>query len=210
LKRLKIPPVYPITDKPLARRATHYSILRELVRGGATWVQVRDKSTPAGELLRDLERCSDFALTRGIRLIIDDRCDLVMCAAAAGVHLGQTDLPPRAARRLLGRERLIGYSTHTLSQVRASLREPVDYIGYGPVFATSTKTGADPVVGLDGLARACKVAGRPVVAIGGIGAGKVRLVLEAGAASAAVIAGLMCAPDISRQMEILLREAMGR
>ena len=210
MRHLEISPVYPITDKALARRPTHYSILRDLARGGASWVQIRDKSTPARELLPDLMRCAEFALAHDLCLMIDDRCDLVMCIAATGVHLGQTDLPPRFARQVLGRDRLIGYSTHTLSQVRASLREPVDYIGYGPVFATSTKTGADPVVGLDGLKRACKAAGKPVVAIGGIAAGRVRPVLEAGAASAAVIAGLMCARDISRQMEILLREATGK
>lgn len=210
MNHLEIPPVYPITDKALAGRATHYSILRDLARGGARWIQVRDKSTPAGRLLPDLMRCAEFALAQGFCLIVDDRCDLAMCVGAAGVHLGQTDLPPRAARRILGPDRLIGYSTHTLDQVRASCREPVDYIGYGPVFATSTKTGADPVVGLDGLKRACKAAGKPVVAIGGISAGRIRPVLEAGAASVAVISDLMCAHDISRQMEKLLREATGR
>jgi thiamine-phosphate pyrophosphorylase len=210
VKHLDFSPVYPITDKALARRSTHHSILRDLMHGGARWVQIRDKSTPPRELLPDLMRCVEFAVAHGLCLIIDDRCDLVMCAAAAGVHLGQTDLPPREARRILGRDRLIGYSTHTLSQIRAAFREPVDYIGYGPVFATSTKPGADPVVGLDGLKRACKISAKPVVAIGGIGAGRIRPVLEAGAASAAVISDLMCASDISRQMELLLHEAMGK
>ena len=204
---IRLPPVYPITDKTLSGKPTHLAILRELARGGASWVQIRDKVTPDRELAADLLRCVEFAAARGIRLIVDDRCDLALVSGAAGVHLGQTDLPPEAARRIIGRRRIIGFSTHTPAQVRAARRMPVDYLGFGPVFGTTTKENAEPPVGLEGLKIACRMADKPVVAIGGIGPGRIRAVLDAGASSAAVISALMGAPDIARRMEELLREA---
>jgi len=205
--RLKLPPVYPITDKMLSGKPDHLTILKELVRGGATLVQVRDKCTPAAELLSDLRRCAEFASKHDVMLLVNDRCDLVLCCEADGVHLGQGDLPPDAARSVLGRTKVIGYSTHNLPQVRRALRLPLDYIGYGPVFATSTKENPSPVVGLDGLRRACRHSSKPVVAIGGIGLEQVRDVLNAGAASVAVISALMKAPNLARRMEQFLKQA---
>jgi thiamine-phosphate pyrophosphorylase len=207
--KLRLPPVYPITDKRLAGSASHVAILRELVRGGATLVQIRDKSTPLGELLQDLRDCVAFARERGVLLIVDDRCDLALSCGADGVHLGQQDLPPAAARRLLGRDRIIGFSTHNLRQVRAAAQAPVDYLGFGPVFPTDTKASRWPVAGIRALHRACATTARPVVAIGGIGPGRVREVLDAGAASAAVISAAMAAGQIARRMEALLAEATG-
>jgi thiamine-phosphate pyrophosphorylase len=208
--QIDVPLIYPITDKLLSSRTTHLAILKELARGGARWVQIRDKSTPVRELLADLQRCVDFAAEKGIRLIVNDRCDLALIASAVGVHLGQTDLPPAAARRILGRQRLIGFSTHTLAQVHAALRLPIDYIGFGPVFMSATKESPDRPVGIHGLRRACKASNKPVVAIGGIGHGQVRPALDAGASSVAVISALMRAKDIARGMEDLLQEATAK
>lgn len=205
--RLKLPPIYPITDKVLSGKPSHLAILRELVRGGATLVQIRDKATPAAELLSDLRRCAEFASKHRVMLLINDRCDLVLCCEADGVHLGQEDLPPDAARFVLGRTKVIGYSTHTRAQVRRALQLPVDYIGFGPVFATSTKENPSAVVGLDGLRGTCRVSSKPVVAIGGIGLEQVRDVLSTGAASAAVISALMKAPSLARRMEQFLMAA---
>ncbi len=208
--KLQLPRIYPITDKVLAGRPSHFSILKELVRGGAGLVQIRDKGTPARELLEDLLRCVEFAERHGIILIVNDRCDFVISSRASGVHLGQEDLPPEAARRLLGPRRVIGFSTHSIRQVKRSLNLPVDYIGFGPVFVTSTKDAASPAVGLRGLQRAAKVSTRPVVAIGGIGLQQIPEVLQAGAASAAVISALMRAPDLARQMEKFLKRSRER
>ncbi|MDR1727788.1 MAG: thiamine phosphate synthase [Acidobacteriota bacterium] len=204
----ELPPIYPVTDKRLARKSTHLAILRELWRGGASLVQIRDKETPVRELLRDLLRCREYAEARNVTLILDDRCDLTLAAGLRGVHLGQDDLPPAEARALLGEGRIIGYSTHSLAQVRRARALPVQYIGFGPVFATATKALADPVTGLEKLRRACRAASAPVVAIGGIGLGQVRPVLEAGASSAAVISALLSAPSIARQMERFLQAAV--
>ena len=206
--KFKLPLIYPITDKKLAGKPTHLSILTELVRGGAQLVQIRDKSTPPRDLLRDLIQCMEFAHKKNITIIINDRCDLVLCCDAMGVHLGQEDLPPGAARDLLGKSKIIGYSTHTLAQVGASLHLPVHYIGFGPIYPTSTKDHASPNVGLRQLTQACKVSPRPVVAIGGIGINQVQEVLRAGAASVAVISALMQSGNLALQMQRFLERAM--
>jgi thiamine-phosphate pyrophosphorylase len=205
--RLKLPSVYPVTDKTLARRASHFSILRELARGGASWVQIRDKTTPLPELLADLCRCREFARKHGITLIVNDRCDLAVSCGAAGVHVGQQDLPPSAARALLGRRGIVGYSTGNLAQVRRAMSLPIDYIGFGPVFPTATKLDADPVSGLEALRAAAGISTLPIVAIGGIGLANLRPVLEAGAAGAAVVSAVMCAPSIAEAMKQLTAEA---
>ena len=208
--KFALPPIYPITDKRLARQSTHFNILVELVRGGAQLVQIRDKFTPLEELLQDLRRCVEFAGRKGVTLIVNDRCDLALSCDATGVHLGQDDLPPAAARTLMGPKRVIGFSTHSIAQVRKSTDLPIQYIGFGPVYGTSTKKIPAPTVGLRRLAHACAVSRVPVVAIGGIGLEQVREALEAGPASVAVISALMRAPDIARQMERFLERAKGK
>jgi len=205
--RFSLPPVYPITDKRLAGKSTHLAIVRELVRGGATIIQIRDKETPLRELLADIRRCSEHTARFGVRLIVNDRCDLALLGGAAGVHLGQEDLPPEAARIVLGRRAVIGLSTNTPAQVRRANRLPVQYIGLGPIFSTATKPDHSRVVGLTALRRACILSARPVVAIGGIDLERIPQVLEAGAASAAVISTLMQAGSIARRMEQLLKAA---
>lgn len=205
-----LPPVYPITDKALARRSTHLSILKELVRGGAGFVQLRDKSTPTHELVRDMAECADFAAKKGVALIVNDRCDLALCCGAAGVHLGQDDLPPAAARTIMGGKSIIGLSTHSADQVQAARSLPIQYIGFGPVYGTSTKESAHRQTGLAGLQAACRNSNHPVVAIGGIGLDQVHAVLDAGASSAAVISALMKATDLAREMELFLERARGR
>jgi len=210
LMQFTLPKIYPITDKKLAQKTSHLSIVRELVRGGAQLIQVRDKSTPARELLLDLKRCAEFADSKNVTLIVNDRCDLVLSCDAAGVHLGQEDLPPDAARVLLGPNKIIGLSTHSLKQVHRSSVMPVQYIGFGPVYATPSKEDPSPVVGLDGLARACRASTKPVVAIGGISLDQVAEVLQAGAASVAVISALMTAANLARRMELFLEKARVR
>jgi thiamine-phosphate pyrophosphorylase len=208
--QFKLPPIYPITDKKLANRTSHLSILKELVRGGARLVQIRDKSTPLDELLKDLVLCVEFAQKKGVPLLVNDRCDLALSCNAMGVHLGQDDLPPQAARILLGNDRIIGFSTNTIKQVQATFGMPIQYIGFGPVFETSTKENPSPTVGLQRLKRACKLSPLPVVAIGGIRLNQVRETLDAGAASVAVISDLMKSADLAGRMELFIEKAMER
>jgi thiamine-phosphate pyrophosphorylase len=203
----RLPPVYPITDKEMAGRSTHREIVRELIRGGARLIQVRDKDTPVRELLLDLQRTVELAARHGAAIVVNDRVDLALLAGAAGVHVGQDDLPPAAARRVLGPRALVGCSSHTAGQFRSPWADPADYVAFGPIFPTATKRDAAATVGLQALRRITRGATRPVVAIGGIGLEQVREVLEAGAASAAVISAVMRAPDLARRMALLLEAA---
>jgi len=124
----------------------------------------------------------EIARARGVTLIINDRVDIALALKADGVHLGQEDLPPEAARRILGPKAIIGFSTHHIPQARMAIDLPVDYIAIGPLFATLTKASTNPAIGLPGLAKVREAIGEfPLVAIGGITAGNALQVLAAGA-----------------------------
>ena len=156
--------------------------------------------------LEDAKCAVILAHRRNAKVIINDRVDIALLAGADGVHLGQEDLPPAEARRLLGPSAIIGFSTHTLEQAELAMLMPeLDYIAVGPIFSTSTKADADPVVGLDLLKIVRKTVGsRPVVAIGGIKADTVAHVLHSGADSVATIAELYrTGPDIAANFKRL-------
>jgi thiamine-phosphate pyrophosphorylase len=167
-----------------------------LFSGGVRLLQVRNKKGSPQELLRQLERILSFA-PPDAEIIVNDRVDAALIAGKAGVHLGQSDLPPKEARRVLGSERAIGFSTHNFEQALQADKLPVDYIAVGPVFPTSTKKNPEPVVGLDRLAEICRAVRKPVVAIGGIQLADAGEVIGAGAASIAVIRDLLNSQDIS-------------
>jgi len=134
---------------------------------------------------------------------------VALALGADGVHLGQTDLPVPIARQLLGRNTIIGYSTHDLEQVRIALALPIDYLAFGPVFQTRSKLNPDPTVGLETLSDVKSLAGaRPVVAIGGIDRSTVRNVLEAGVDAVAIISDILSAPErIAENMHDLMLHA---
>jgi thiamine-phosphate pyrophosphorylase len=140
----------------------------------------------------------NIATELGVTFIVNDRCDLALAVAADGVHLGQTDLPLSYARTILGPDRLIGLSTHTIAQVEEANRLKPDYIGFGPIFTPGSKADHDPVVGLHGLRVARLHTGLPTFAIGGITAGHVGDVLQAGANGVAVVSAILKAPEIRR------------
>jgi len=125
-------------------------------------------------------------------VIINDRVDIAAAVGADGVHLGQDDVAPELARKILGSKAIIGYSTHSLEQVRIALRYPVDYVAIGPVFRTKTKVNSDPVIGIERLQEVSREIGEmPLVAIGGINLTNLNTVFEAGADSIAVVGGLI-------------------
>lgn len=140
---------------------------RAYAQGGAAAVQLRAKGLRKEDWWR-LAEALRAAVAPPCAFIINDSLAVALAAKADGVHLGQTDVVPAAARELLGPRVLVGLSTHNLKQVRAARREPVDYLGFGPVYATASKADADPVVGLEGLAKAVRASAKPIVAIGGI------------------------------------------
>lgn len=167
-------------------------LARAFLDGGAPFLQIRAKQLPSGALLELCDLVVEMAEPYGAAVIVNDRADLAQMSGAAGVHVGQDDLAPAAARACVGGDGLVGYSTHTLTQIDAALAEPVDYIAIGPVFTTRTKaTGYDPI-GLELVAAASRRAGqRPIVAIGGITLATAPQVIAAGAAAVAVISDLL-------------------
>jgi thiamine-phosphate pyrophosphorylase len=188
--RFRLPQVYPITDTQISG-LSHAEQVAIFAERGATVVQIREKRATAFEFYEQARAALAIAAERGVHLIINDRVDIALATGATGVHLGQDDLPPEAARRLLGEDAVIGYSTHSVAQALEAARMPIDYLAIGPVFTTSTKENPDPVVGLEGL-RSVKAAigSLPLVAIGGIKPANTAEVLAAGADSVAMISGL--------------------
>jgi thiamine-phosphate pyrophosphorylase len=204
--RFDLPKVYPITDARLSG-LSHAEQVSRLCAGGAQLVQLREKHLSPREFYREAEAALRVARECGLRLIINDRVDIALALSADGVHLGQDDLKPEDARRLLGQDAVIGFSTHNLEQARAALLMPVDYIAIGPIFATSSKENPDPVVGLEGLARVREAVGSlpPLIAIGGINVENAREVIAAGADSVAVIGTLLSEPaKIEERMRQML------
>ena len=188
----KISALYSIIDKDTltVRGVRLDDFVRELRDAGVTLLQYRDKSGAPQEILRAAEAIAVVFAGVEATLILNDRADLVVLAGWSGVHVGHLDLPPDAVRRVLGVGRVIGVSTHNDEQMREADASEADYVAVGPVFATSTKLNAEPVVGLEGVRRARALTTKPIVAIGGITRTNARAVIEAGADSVAVIGGL--------------------
>ena len=171
-----------------------------LFDAGARIIQVRNKKGSVRELLEQVERILSFA-PQGAEIIVNDRVDVALIAGAGGVHLGQDDVPPVEARRILGLDRIIGFSTHNLEQAMQAERLPVDYVAVGPIFLTATKEKPDAVVGLENLSAICQAIRKPVVAIGGIKLENAEDVLKAGATSVAVISDVLSAPDVASRVQ---------
>jgi thiamine-phosphate pyrophosphorylase len=206
----RLPRVYPITDTQISG-LSHAEQIVAFAEGGATLVQLRDKTTPPADLYEQAREALEIATQRGVQLVVNDRADIALAVGAAGVHLGQDDLPPEAARRSLGEDALIGFSTHSVDQALRAASLPIDYLAIGPIFATSTKENPSPVVGLAGVRTVRDAIGDvPLVAIGGITPANARDVIEAGADSVAMISGLLTSPEgISATLRTLLRSLPG-
>ncbi len=187
-----LPHLYPIVDAELlaARGLSLTSVASELRAAGITLLQYRDKNGSPQEILRACAILRKAFTSSPCRLILNDRADLALLANFDGVHVGQDDLSPEDARRIVGPDRIVGVSTHTYEQVRLADQSCADYIAIGPVFVTRTKRKPDPVVGLEGVRRARALTHKPLVAIGGLTHHNARSVTDAGANSIAVISAL--------------------
>ncbi len=209
----QLPKLYPITDCQLSN-CTHEEIVRMMLAGGARLIQLRDKDASAKEMLDAARACLPLTQAAEARLIINDRVDVALTAGADGVHLGQEDLSVEEARDILGEDKIIGISTHTLDQFRAAMETSANYIAVGPVFHTQTKENPSPIVGLNLLREAKALADRPLVAIGGISIDRAAEVIAAGADSVAVISALypfgeirdfFTKPDITGRVQAFLK-----
>jgi thiamine-phosphate pyrophosphorylase len=171
---------------------------RELVAGGVTLLQYRNKSGNVRQMLeqaRELKR----RLGNSAKLIMNDRTDLCLAAEFDGVHVGQDDLSPEGARKVIGSRLWLGVSTHTPSQVAAAGSTTADYLAIGPVFATGSKANPDPVIGLEGVRQARALTRKPLVAIGGITRANCHELIRAGADAVAVISDLLLEPRESAE-----------
>ena len=205
---LKLPRFYPILDPSLRPDLNVEALARPLVDAGVRWIQLRMKDAPAGALYESASQLVKF-LPDDTKLIVNDRADVAKLAGAAGVHLGQDDLPAADARSILGPEAIIGTSTHSRGQIEAAVDMPVDYVAIGPVFATTTKANPDAIVGPDNLAALQGASQHPLVAIGGITPENAMQAIDNGADSVAVISAWMTADDIPARLEAF-RRALGR
>ena len=187
--------LYPLTDRRLSK-LSHAEQIACLSRLGVRLIQFRDKTLSPRDFYREADEALRVAREVGVKLIINDRVDIALSLGADGVHLGQEDLPPEAARQLLGSEAIIGLSTHNLEQARLAATQPVDYIALGPIFSTVSKDKPDPEVGLGVLRQAREVVGQtPLVAIGGISSANSREVIDSGADAIALISDLWSASN---------------
>ena len=186
--------LYVIIDRAAAGDRDLVDVASAAIRGGADVLQLRDKTASPRKFLEEAECLLSVTRRAGIPLIINDRVDVAHAVGADGVHLGQEDLPLAAARRILGFERLIGQSTHSLEQACTAAAEGADYLGCGPIFPTPTKPGSGSV-GTALIRPVIQAVRIPVVCIGGIDAGNIAQVLEAGADRVAIVRAVCAAED---------------
>ena len=196
---ISLPRLYAILDSScIAQAGTLPATAAELSAAGVTLLQYRNKRddpraivTEAAELRR--------RLGRSVTLIMNDRADLALVTGFDGVHVGQDDLSPAGARKVIGPSLWLGVSTHNPEQVREADQSSADYIAIGPVFTTASKINPDPVIGLEGVRKARELTRKPLVAIGGITRANCRAMIDAGADSVAVISDLLREPGKSAE-----------
>ena len=201
--------LYLVTDRRQTRGRTLIDTVHAALDGGARAVQLREKDLLGAELLRLATELRDLTVRYGAAFFVNDRVDVALAAGADGVHLGQNAIPPVTARRLLGSDRLIGVSTHTSAEVARAIEAGADFVVFGPVYWTPSKTPFGAPRGLEELASITACAQVPVLAIGGISAERVADVRSAGASGVAVISAIMSAEDPCRAAREL-RAAMRR
>jgi thiamine-phosphate pyrophosphorylase len=192
--RLVLPRLYVILDAALIT-SPERDCAASLAKAGVRLLQYRNKSASARQYLESSRALAETLVPGGVSFFVNDRPDVAFLAGASGVHVGQEDLDVEQTRRVIGRDRLVGVSTHNLEQFDRAATSSADYIAVGPIFGTSSKANPDPVVGLAFLRRVRGLTEKPIVAIGGITLERAAGAIEAGADSVAVISGILSAAD---------------
>lgn len=203
--------LYAVTDRRWLGNSTLAQQVELALEGGVTFLQLREKDAGPQEILEQARQLLPICRRFGVPLIINDNVELALASGADGVHLGQGDMDPRQARRLLGPDRIIGVSAHNPQEARLALEGGADYLGAGAVFHTGTKTdaGALPRQTLEEICRSVDI---PVVAIGGITRENVLSLAGSGVAGAAVVSAIFAQPDVkeaAREMAQLCRKVAG-
>jgi thiamine-phosphate pyrophosphorylase len=196
--------LYVILDPSVCPGRSLRDVLMQSAAAGARIFQYRNKAASMKEAYAEALLLRKVASDMGVLFIVNDRCDLALAVEADGVHLGQDDLPYAEARALLGRDKIIGISTHNAEQVKQANEMKPDYIGYGPIFKPGSKQDHDPIVGLEGLRHIRQLTPLPIFAIGGIHPEQTRAVMQAGANGISVISAVLKAPDVKQAVERLI------
>jgi thiamine-phosphate pyrophosphorylase len=194
MRRLVLPRLYVILDASLLKQSEKESA-EKLVAAGVQLLQYRNKKASARELLEKSRGIAELVCPQGVTFLVNDRPDVAYLAGASGVHVGQHDLGVEQARAAIGKDKLVGVSTHNLEQFSAAMATSADYVAVGPIFETRTKDNPDPVVGAELVRRARAGTDKPIVAIGGITLERVGEIIAAGADSVAVISDILLALD---------------
>ena len=205
--KIQLPNIYPIIDISLISSDKIGKTAQAVIDGGAKILQLRAKKLSSREFLETARIIRKITKDKGAVFIVNDRIDIALLTDADGVHLGQDDLPVKEARRLLGNNKIIGYSTHNIREALEAKKLPVDYISFGPIFATKTKEDAQTPKGLKGLDEVMKAVKIPIVAIGGITETNMAHVLKQGVESVAMISEILAAKDISQKINRLISTA---
>ena len=203
---LAIPRLYAILDPEQIMDRDADRVLHDLLAGGVRWLQLRVKALPPSDFLDLARRARTATRSCGCKLIVNDRVDIALACDADGVHLGQEDLPLAVGRKLIG-NKIIGVSTHDLDQAREAEQNGADYIGFGPMFGTSTKDTGYTARGVEMLRQIRAGVTLPIVAIGGINEQNVQQVWQAGANSAAIISDILRAENITAKTARIVRQA---
>jgi len=194
-----LPRLYPILDAVCFPESdSMLTAAEDLAAAGCTLLQYRNKAGNARQMLSDARELR-ARLGENVKLVMNDRADLCLAAGFEGLHVGQDDLSPESARRIIGPTLCLGVSTHNPEQLAEADKTSADYLAIGPVFATNSKPNPDPVVGLEGVRRARELTSKPLVAIGGITRANARSVIDAGADTVAVISDLLLDPRKSAE-----------
>lgn len=196
--------IYLVTDDGCLQGRALIDCVRKALEGGVTLVQYRAKTASSAEMYAEALQLKALCDSFNVPLIINDRLDIAMAVGAAGVHLGQDDLPCAAARRILGEDYIIGVSAHNPAEAAEALERGADYLGCGAVFGTATKADVKKL-GTEGLTAICREKRLPVVGIGGVTADNYREVRAAGADGAAIVSGILAQPDIRATVRAIAR-----
>lgn len=197
-----------ITDTTQQSKFTHPQLAELAIQGGADTIQFRHKTGSTRELIRIAQEMSAICTQHNIPLIVNDRADVALAVGAKGTHFGQDDMPVGIGRRILTSETIIGASARTEEKIFEAITEGADYIGYGPIYNTSSKADAEQTKGLDRLHKMSQIAECPVIAIGGITLDTAADVIQAGAHGIAVISAVCGQSDPQKATEELYKEIM--
>jgi thiamine-phosphate pyrophosphorylase len=202
--------LYLVTDRGLARGRSNLEIVTAAVDVGVTIVQLREKDCPTLELIEQAQSIKAYLKARNVPLIINDRVDIAQAVKADGVHLGQTDMPLEAAKRILGAEMIIGISAESIEDALTAEKGGADYLGVSPIYATPTKTDTAPALGLKGLRDIRKAVKLPLVGIGGLNRDNAADVIRNGSDGVAVVSAIVAADDpeaAARELKQVIKKA---